>query len=314
MSNDKYSIKWNDYKNAVSSSFDTLRQEEQLFDVTLVTDDDTFVPAHKFVLSATSSFFKSLFTKINQREPVIYLGSVSGKNLNYILDYIYSGETKMVEEDLDAFLKVSKCLKVKGLSKLQRQETNEKMSNGSGVKDIDSKYQITYKEDLLSIKQQGQAPSPKQMNNSALIELASPKIPDIHIDDNTSLAVEEIIEVAENATISSNEQVQDREGNGECSPAKKRKRKNKDSDMLKKVMVTSEDEADRVINENIGKKDGILYCKLCFFTSKQKGNAKYHVEKKHIKGIVYTCSVCDKQYDTRISIYNHQKIHMTDED
>ena len=47
MHSEKFSLKWNDFQKNVSQSFGLLRQEEDLFDVTLVSDDEMQIPAHR---------------------------------------------------------------------------------------------------------------------------------------------------------------------------------------------------------------------------------------------------------------------------
>ena len=113
---DNYNIEWGDYKETVSLSFKQLRQENILCDVTLVTDDDIHLSAHKVVLSACSKFFKSIFTKTSHPNPLIYLGSIDSKNINYILDYVYAGKVQIFEEDVENFLKLAKQLKIEGLT------------------------------------------------------------------------------------------------------------------------------------------------------------------------------------------------------
>ena len=54
---EKFSLKWNDFDANVSKCFGRLRNEDYLHDVTLVTDDDHHVTAHKLVLSACSDYF-----------------------------------------------------------------------------------------------------------------------------------------------------------------------------------------------------------------------------------------------------------------
>ena len=86
-SNDKYCLAWNDFQRTVSKSFGILRNEDDLCDVTLVSDDLVFVSAHKVVLSASSQFFKSLIKNVKSNpNPLLYLGGVTSKNLNYCLD------------------------------------------------------------------------------------------------------------------------------------------------------------------------------------------------------------------------------------
>ena len=113
---DNYNIEWEDYKETVSLSFKQLRQENVLCDVTLVTDDDIHLSAHKVVLSACSTFFKSIFRKTSHPNPLLYLGSIDSKNMNYILDYVYAGKVQIFEEDVENFLKLAKQLNIEGLT------------------------------------------------------------------------------------------------------------------------------------------------------------------------------------------------------
>ena len=73
---DKFSLKWNDFQTTVSSSFKTFRQEEDFCDVTLVSDDEVQMSAHKLILSACSSFFKSILKKNPHSSPLLYLSGV----------------------------------------------------------------------------------------------------------------------------------------------------------------------------------------------------------------------------------------------
>ena len=59
---DKFSLKWNDFSSNVHKSFINLRKEEDFFDITLVGDDFKQVTAHKLVLSASSEYFKNIFS------------------------------------------------------------------------------------------------------------------------------------------------------------------------------------------------------------------------------------------------------------
>ena len=51
--------KVNDFQSSMSSSFGNLRKEKELFDVTLVSEDEVQISAHKVVLAACSTFFKN---------------------------------------------------------------------------------------------------------------------------------------------------------------------------------------------------------------------------------------------------------------
>ena len=73
-------------------------------DVTLVTNDESKLFAHKVVLSATSTFILRTTATSN---PIIYLSEVNSQNLNFNLDYLFKGEVQ-----LDDFLNVAQKLKI----------------------------------------------------------------------------------------------------------------------------------------------------------------------------------------------------------
>ena len=112
---EKFCLKWNDFQTTVSQSFSQLRKEEDFFDVTLVSDDEVQIPAHKVVLSACSSFFKSILKTNKHSQPMIYLSGVNSMNLGFVLDYMYQGELNIYQDNLDAFLETAQKLKIAGL-------------------------------------------------------------------------------------------------------------------------------------------------------------------------------------------------------
>ena len=112
---DKFCLKWNDFQINASKTFRDLRREEDFFDVTLVSDDEKHIAAHKLVLSASSEVFKNILRKASHSNPMIYLNGFNSKDLNLIIDYIYQGEVQILQSDLDAFLNVAQKLKIEGL-------------------------------------------------------------------------------------------------------------------------------------------------------------------------------------------------------
>ena len=101
-----------------------LRSTLDFTDVTLVTDDLKLTRAHKLILSSCSEFFKTVFQRSGAQENLfLHLTSISSKELNCILDYIYCGEAKIFREDLDKFLKIAEILKIDGLLQKEKEET-----------------------------------------------------------------------------------------------------------------------------------------------------------------------------------------------
>ena len=111
-----FSLKWNDFETNVSKSFVNLRTETQLFDVTLVGQDQKKVSAHRLVLSACSNFLKNiLYDNNSHSHPLLYLDGVDSKDINQMLDYMYKGEVKIMQDHLDRFLHISNKFQLEGL-------------------------------------------------------------------------------------------------------------------------------------------------------------------------------------------------------
>jgi len=113
---EKFSLKWNDFQSNVSRTFSLLRSEEEFFDVSLVSDDQKMMSAHKLVLSASSPYFKHILTNNKHSHPLLCLDGVSSGELQFVLDYIYHGEVQIYQEQLDRFLEVAQRLKLEGLT------------------------------------------------------------------------------------------------------------------------------------------------------------------------------------------------------
>ena len=112
---EKFSLQWNDFMSTVSKSFSQLRKEEDFYDVTLVSDDEEHISAHKVMLAASSSFFKNILRKSTHSNPLLYLNGIRSKELNFILDYIYNGEVEMYQTDIDDFINAAQKLRIEGL-------------------------------------------------------------------------------------------------------------------------------------------------------------------------------------------------------
>ena len=126
---EKFNLKWNDFQSNVSKSFSSLRREEYLHDVTLVSDDHKEVSAHKLVLSACSEYFKQIFKNSkfpNFYHQVLCLDGVSSQELDSILHYMYIGEVEIYQDDLSKFLDIAQRFKLDGLLDVQNPEEDLK--------------------------------------------------------------------------------------------------------------------------------------------------------------------------------------------
>ena len=84
--NEKFCLKWNDFHDNTIKTFSKLRKEDAFFDVTLVSDDQSQMMAHKVVLSSCSKYFKNLLKTDNNSHPLICLTGIKSSDLENILD------------------------------------------------------------------------------------------------------------------------------------------------------------------------------------------------------------------------------------
>ena len=115
---EKLSVKWEDFQNNISASFEELRAGNDFADVTLACEDQDF-EVHKLVLSASSPVLKALLQRTKkQTQPMIYMRGMLAKDLEALMDFIYLGEAKIFQANLPTFLAIAEELQVKGLSGL----------------------------------------------------------------------------------------------------------------------------------------------------------------------------------------------------
>jgi len=93
-----------------------------MLDVSLACEEGKVVQAHKVILSACSSFFRSVLEKHPHQHPLLYLRGVKYDDLVAILDFMYQGEVNVKQEEVNSFLAVAEDLNVKGLTHSKRSE------------------------------------------------------------------------------------------------------------------------------------------------------------------------------------------------
>ena len=131
---EKFCLKWNDFQSNAFNSFGIYRNEDYLQDVTLVGDDHKQVKAHKFILSASSDYFRDIFKHNKQSNIVICLHGIGSVELIHLLDYIYTGEVQLCQEDLDNFFKIAQRLKLEGLMNEKQAEIHEEEMKRENLK------------------------------------------------------------------------------------------------------------------------------------------------------------------------------------
>ena len=128
-SSEKLCLQWNDFQENLNSAFGKLRSEEELSDVTLVSDDEKQVEAHKVILASSSPFFANLLKRNKHPHPLIFMRGVKEEVLVAIVDFLYKGEANVFQENLDSFLALAEELRLKGLTGSPEGRTNLEISH-----------------------------------------------------------------------------------------------------------------------------------------------------------------------------------------
>ena len=133
---EKYTLAWTEFQSTFSNSLELLRRENAFYDVTLVSDDEVHLNAHKVVLSAASSFFKRLLKRHQHQSPLLYLNGVQATDLQFILDYVYQGEVHLYQNQVNSFLVAAAKLKISGLTNLATQQVGGQEESNIGEQQL----------------------------------------------------------------------------------------------------------------------------------------------------------------------------------
>ncbi|CAH1391106.1 unnamed protein product [Nezara viridula] len=113
--NQQFSLRWNNYLHHITEAFDTLREDENLVDVTLCCEGRK-IKAHKMLLSACSSYFREIFKENPCHHPIIVFHNVKYEDLWALVSFMYKGEVNVEQEGLSSFLNTAELLEVQGLT------------------------------------------------------------------------------------------------------------------------------------------------------------------------------------------------------
>ena len=181
---EKFCLKWNDFQKNLTKSFGQLRNEDDFFDVTLVSDDKQQVSAHKLVLSSCSDYFKSILGQSKHSHPLLCLEGISSNELNNVLDYIYNGEIQIFQENLERFLQIAERFQLEGLIRGEENSSDEIKEETVHHRNVPSEEETT----VVS------STSEQKQNTSKRIVNYSRNASDIINADEIDRQIEEMIE------------------------------------------------------------------------------------------------------------------------
>ena len=122
---EKHDLEWQTFSDHLSSTTKRLMETKELADVTLVTDDQKQVLAHKIFLSAGSEIFRNILINNPHKHPFIYLTNINHQELEAIIQFLYLGTATLYQDRIDDFLSAAKNLQVKEIALGLDETSNE---------------------------------------------------------------------------------------------------------------------------------------------------------------------------------------------
>ena len=109
-------VSFDDFNLQTKETICSLFESENFADVTIVCNDGDQVPAHKFVLSSSSSLLHKMLTnssnRLQNRNDFIFLPTVKLKELQPLLQFMYLGQTKIGQDSIETFFRMAADLKI----------------------------------------------------------------------------------------------------------------------------------------------------------------------------------------------------------
>ena len=107
-----YNFNLESFPTQVSSMLSDLFLSRTSADLTLLCQDQVQIQTHKFLLSASSSVFRSVLLN---NCPVIYLRGVESQDMESLLEFLYLGRTSVTVDRVEQVLGVARDLELLSL-------------------------------------------------------------------------------------------------------------------------------------------------------------------------------------------------------
>ena len=122
-----------DNSEILKQLFYNLLNSDKSKDVTLVGNDNTVIEAHKFVLTGLSQVFESLLSSSSHPHPLIFLPHIPGPLLRDVINFMYTGQANVKQDNIQEFLDLCKTFKMEGVDNMT-EHTQEKHLDGETQK------------------------------------------------------------------------------------------------------------------------------------------------------------------------------------
>lgn len=293
----KVLIKWNDFNSSIPTIYPSLREERDFIDITLISDDELKFDAHKVVLSASSTFFRNMLRRTSKNvNTLLFLNGVKSSDLQLVLDFVYNGEVKLLQESIPSFLEATSKLRISGLS----EPTPD--ANSAPVNSMDRTDLTDFQEFLTNEK--------IESNEKSFNEYFGETFENIHnqiITNEDQMKIENMIpgpEINGDSPL-----IKEEDNNQEFS-------KSQPNQFPPPVIIydfkgnTDIELLDAKITEFAVKLDGKKYkCGVCGKPNRDRSGIGHHIE-THFAGLSFKCELCEKEFKSREAIRKHKQRHI----
>ena len=264
---DNFFLNWDRHEQQRTPKLTFLWKNRDFLDVTIACDDGQ-IDAHKIIISAASPFFQNILKRNLHNHQLLYLKGTKRKEVESLLEFIYSGQTHVPRENLEEFIELAKELEIQGLSEVGNQEAldyNTEEISGDSRYDLNTERDLSRKSQITSIIEkeaisEGEGSSEMDSPNLELSETA-----DVLLKDEEKYSYDE-------------------------------RKEPSNFEYEKKIKSLYTEKTDKC---------GYC-CKVCPYVTKTRSHIQEHVQ-SHIKGFSFECKNCDKKYECKRELRRHNR-------
>ncbi|XP_011502448.1 PREDICTED: uncharacterized protein LOC105365882 isoform X2 [Ceratosolen solmsi marchali] len=126
----QYCLRWKYHHSNLQTMFSQLLERQAYCDVTLACEGKT-LRAHKVVLSACSTYFDTILSQYEEKDPIVIMRDVKFSDIKVLVEFMYKGEINIDHTRLSSLLKTAEDLHIKGLAEVswRSDSAHNEMSN-----------------------------------------------------------------------------------------------------------------------------------------------------------------------------------------
>ncbi|XP_076250478.1 uncharacterized protein LOC143190201 isoform X2 [Rhynchophorus ferrugineus] len=131
----QYCLRWRYHHSNLQAMFSQLLEREAFCDVTLACEG-RIIKAHKIVLSACSTYFETILSQYEEKDPILIMKDVKYIDIKCLVEFMYKGEINVEHNHLATLLKTAEDLRIKGLAEVSwrdDEQTGQNDGNSNGI-------------------------------------------------------------------------------------------------------------------------------------------------------------------------------------